>query len=468
ILTLIGFSLILWSISNPKYITTAFLILLNMAIFSIPFIMKKELDFFEPVIIMILMSQIRHVLRPVYWLETGYVDLPILIDNDMKWNSINKGLIYNIIGLLIYYLGYYSGIGWNIANRIGDFEFVRNSEWDANKVKKCIIAFSLVGFMFYCIIVYINGGLMNMLKGWSTRSKLFAGEFYFLWGFSALVISSYILFCFYITTRKTIKKTMFTWIHILFTAILMFTFGGRGRVVSFFLVLLTLYNYLKHKIGTKMLLIFAFLAILFLQAALLLRESTWRGSFDIYAIEQLNFGRFDKIIKSFLERPNFDYYASVIALVPNKVPLQMGRTYLSLLAAPIPRKLWKNKPFIHEGSYVRNLISPEETGGRPIGNIGIFYLNFHIPGIVIGMFILGLFNSVLYSFLKNNINNRNIILLYSILLVPSLSLTNDAFIEFTETVFILGIVFKIVRRKLNSRLGEELNDKEKIKKNMLL
>jgi oligosaccharide repeat unit polymerase len=82
------------------------------------------------------------------------------------------------------------------------------------------------------------------------------------------------------------------------------------------------------------------------------------------------------------------------SMVPEKVPYQMGATYLVQLCAPIPRFLWPGKPSLEVGIMIVELRGEvdkrtgEATYTRSPGILGEMYLNFGVPGLFL-LTILG-------------------------------------------------------------------------------
>jgi len=83
-----------------------------------------------------------------------------------------------------------------------------------------------------------------------------------------------------------------------------------------------------------------------------------------------------------------DSFATVIACGPKTFPFRYGGTYLDGVLFVVPRFLWPNKPrsFAYAiGKYLQGV----ETAIPP-GFIGELYINFHVAGVAVGMYLLGL------------------------------------------------------------------------------
>ncbi len=104
---------------------------------------------------------------------------------------------------------------------------------------------------------------------------------------------------------------------------------------------------------------------------------------------------------------SFTYYFS------QNHPYLLGESFLYTFILPIPRLLWPHKPY---PQYLKILW--EITGGRYFGyavpNIGEYYANFGIGGVVVFMFILGFLFGIIYNIYKTDERNVFVVMGYSI------------------------------------------------------
>ncbi|MDB4446576.1 oligosaccharide repeat unit polymerase [Akkermansiaceae bacterium] len=123
----------------------------------------------------------------------------------------------------------------------------------------------------------------------------------------------------------------------------------------------------------------------------LFRTTNWEkaGDFDFDFIDSLTPTVVVETTLSELKTRAADesmYYA-VLANVPGKEDLLLGRSYLQNFFRFIPRVLWEDKP---RGIGV--LANSTFLGGNtsmPVGGVGEAYWNFHIPGVFIVFFLVG-------------------------------------------------------------------------------
>lgn len=116
------------------------------------------------------------------------------------------------------------------------------------------------------------------------------------------------------------------------------------------------------------------------------------------------------------ERQRFATLALVIDSFPDKVPYLAGESWLSLLVAPIPRWIWpeKNQFFPWQDNRIVYQLSGVPA---PTPFLGVLYANLSWIGVVVGMFMMGVFYRALYEWLKRHPGDPNVALLYGLILI---------------------------------------------------
>lgn len=105
----------------------------------------------------------------------------------------------------------------------------------------------------------------------------------------------------------------------------------------------------------------------------------------------------------------FDNYNEVFNMVENDGYLG-GSTLIPLITLPIPRSILPSKDeYLTAGNYFKEYHNHHHIRvGERMGYLGEFYLNFGIPGIIIGMMIIGFFA----AFLDKGVNLKSSISVY--------------------------------------------------------
>ena len=143
--------------------------------------------------------------------------------------------------------------------------------------------------------------------------------------------------------------------------------------------------------------------------------NSYKNNFSNYDLKEKIF----KIYFKTFDRLSHSYESLIIVRTktPNEVPYFFGKSYKNLLTKPIPRILWPNKPQeVHGNKFGRAYKILNEQDFNTSWNMPIiseFYANFAIPGVAIGMFLIGIFFGLLYSLL--NFNKHNILFVVTLI-----------------------------------------------------
>jgi len=242
------------------------------------------------------------------------------------------------------------------------------------------------------------------------------------------------------------------------------------------------YSFLKKKFNLIPVIIFFFIFLFIHEGKYQFRNLTW----NVYNYER-NHNIFDsskiflKIykhnlksnfdIKNFFDVNNktyrrvshsFESLVIVTSKSPNEIDFWNGYSYRILASKLIPRVFWKDKPsdilgneFGHRYKILNNN-DRYTSWNMPVLNE--FYVNFGTRGVIVGMFIIGLFFSFLAKFfsIKDTKNAEGFIAFY--LFVPlfylesHLSLLIGAILQSYILSIFISIFFIVIFRKLKLNL----------------
>lgn len=198
------------------------------------------------------------------------------------------------------------------------------------------------------------------------------------------------------------------WCHFLLASAMVLALGGRTKLIAHWVVLLLIRLSVRRpwqKPSWKGIFAVGILAVVALVSIL-----AWR---DASAGRRFSFQRLSESA-SFYASPQGFYNAVVgrddftnlallghlIYCVPRETPLQYGRTFVSWAEWVVPRQIWPSKPrsAYTTGHFTRDVLGGGHlAGGVPPNLIAELYLNFHLPGILVGMGCLGLVGRKLYA-----------------------------------------------------------------------
>jgi hypothetical protein len=248
----------------------------------------------------------------------------------------------------------------------------------------------------------------------------------------------------YFSDKGTLGKSLFLWGGFLPSEIV-FTFlrPGRAYLLSIIFGCLIIYHYLKRRIRVLLIAaVFVLIIVLFFPAISAVKPLAWEGlspkfstfSTDIDLMQKeisLKFqdttfwGYFENAYHEIMNRIHgIDSFTTIIAYTPASIEYQYGRTIIATLGFLLPQ-------FIREKTFLKNLDedilslgrrmgciyygTEQEIAGIIIMQIAELYLNFSLYGVIIGMFMLGVFYRVFYLYFIVKNPHRFSLFIYTIL-----------------------------------------------------
>jgi oligosaccharide repeat unit polymerase len=111
-------------------------------------------------------------------------------------------------------------------------------------------------------------------------------------------------------------------------------------------------------------------------------------------------------------------FLAMVDVIPRDHPHLWGRSHGYLLIQPVPRSIWPEKPPppIHDILTASFGSDEPARAGAFYPNIGEMYADFGLAGILVGMFIFGVFLKALYAYCMRHRHNRWVAILYAIAL----------------------------------------------------
>jgi oligosaccharide repeat unit polymerase len=406
---------------------------------------SSRIDFANPLYLFAIFYSLVFILRPVVILvDTERSDFSLMVISGDFDAAVTITLIYALLGAFAFQLGYSSRLS---RTRVDSYQRIAYGRpWTDRQVYLMTLVYVGVGVMSYLTFIRSLGGLGNIIRGIGAEFSEEASGKYYLAAGTGFVHALTLLLNGISAVRR--KHTLLALSLLLLSIGLSFTFGQRG---SIFVVVLS--TFLIHYCGRNwhrrlnlfLLLFMGVTGYLFIALGYI-RYNTVGNRSSEQVVEILaeflrgSLGLFLKeVAKEFCQ---FDYAAALVAKIPEILPFQYGRTFLDTFLLPIPRQLWPGKPLPID-FVVTQLLTPQFGGGKPISLIGELYLNFHVPGILIGMFLFGVGWQRLYvHFVKTRSTLDNIVVYTLILSYMPLLLTRSlAFMLANMMSILLPILF---------------------------
>jgi len=369
---------------------------------------KRGLDLFSPYSVFLVM----------FFFYFPFKAFDIIFFGKYDEATLTMALIYIIIGLFSFFMGYYLKIGTMLG------KMIKPMPDDLSRSKTLVISVIMAAFgvsLYFLILKMADfGGIIGAYTNmWRFRRIAFSqGMGYFtLMMHLFLNIPLTVWFIYLIKQEKSRKSVWLLFsFYLVMMSLILFSFGARGMVVGVFLSLIICYQYLKRSISFKYLAVIAVFLILLIGFATAFRGVAMGGisigevvtaSAGLPAQEYLN------ILISRLDVLSF--FMTILQDFPTQgMDFQYGRTLLNIFVQPIPRFLFQEKPCLI-GDIFTQQFYPESVGWVSLDPsiFGEMYMNFHVAGIVIGLYLLGIICRLSQVYLEKNQKNRGVILFYA-------------------------------------------------------
>lgn len=364
---------------------------LNIVLLSIPLLSRRSaLGWTHPVTLHILLVFLTaHLVRTPLYIRgmTYHLALPDWTRDDLA-RLVVYHLILSALALLAYYLGFFSRLCPPIPRL--RFTTPKGVGWKA----PLAIAGALAVFALY---VQSQGGLSSHLLSWAEVGRVNAirGEGHWLklsrlGGLSALLWLAF--------DRRALYKPLFLAAGIACMAINFLGSGSRSSAIFLLVVGTLIWTIQRRQMVPLRALLVVGLCLLLLGSLGRLRRSLFSGEVNWSLLVPGEASRSPSIFAELHHRYGaLDSLYPVLARVPSEEKLLYGYSYLTILALPIPRALWPDKPGT-AGKLAGDLFFGVRAGIPP-GAIGESYWNFHIPGVLLLFTLFGLFHRFMTSFL---------------------------------------------------------------------
>lgn len=390
---------------------------LNIVLLAMPFLLRrKELGWTHPVVMHSFLVFVgSHAVRtPLYIRGLDYhLALPGWQGDELA-RLVAYELLLSALALGAYYLGFFSRLRPPVPRL-----YFRPPKAVVGKSLLAIAA-AIAVFMLY---VRSQGGVSNHLLSWVEIGRVDAikGEGHWLkisrlGGLTALLWFAY--------DRRALRRPLF-WVAALSCATINFLGSGSRSSVIFLLIVGTLIWLIgKRRFSPVRTLTVVLICLLIIASLGRLRRGLFRGEVDWSTLYSV--GAVDSFLES-VDELRFRYGSldsayPVLARVPHEVDFLYGRSYLTLIALPVPRAVWPDKP-----GTVGKLAGEVFYGvkaGIPPGAVGEAYWNLHIPGVLVLFGLFGAFHRAMVSFLQRYRGHPGAVVIYSLTIFwsqPSIS-----------------------------------------------
>lgn len=318
----------------------------------------------------------------------------------------------------------------------------------------------LIGLMGYLKFIGDVGGFSVWIQNLQNRAAFTSGSGYLLTLLYLLNISVFIYICTFKYKRSLLKYLIL--IALVFgVAFIQTSLGGRKPTLQliFFCFIVWHFGVSRIKqIPLKMLLVVP-IALIYILVIPIFRSANGPEYYlnnPNYLISEVK----ENVGELTHELSYIDHYLLVLDhfSVDN---IWLGKSFIDLFYAPIPSSLFPNKPPVDEGVYLRTIAAGQDVtpptpfylmypSSLPPETFGTMYMNFWIPGVFVGMYLLGMIYNAAYLYMiKSKYNLYSILIYGNILLnfhISNLRITQTLTNIIIITLF-LGIFFFGYKKK---------------------
>lgn len=341
----------------------------------------------------------------------------------------------SVAALLCFQIGYYVS-----SNRIFRLPRLFQKQWVISRYKKVTILYYLIGSISFLLLLYINGGynaFMENRESW--RAGDLTGQGFLLYPSTSLLSIALIVYLLGYLNHLGDSKINAVGLIVLvaISSLPSFFLGFRSSLVLPFMQIMLIMNYRYSKISrTNMIVFLMAIALIFTGYGILrsVPAGIAMGSQTMYDMIKTK----PELVYSVVSRSKG---AEVVAAVINKIDQtqEYGSISESIIEAVtifIPKRIWENKPqpmsekfttlFFERDLRMSRGYDRSTWGGISPTSVGHFYWMLGWLGILIGHFVLGYIAKLVYNTFIVNMDNNNVMLLYSIVFIT--------FIMFAEAI----------------------------------
>lgn len=348
------------------------------------------------------------VIRPVLLLFdpiTIILSLPMRAYNGLYNVNVNdilpgmwQGIRVCLLGLISIYSGYYlckmrqilpgnTNIEkQNLIKRFIKSDFIIS--FNKNYLIKVILLFMLSLLLFFVFLLKYNPVVLLQSAGIRSVEGVKISAVFLFW--IQIFFVACIFYNIYLINNNKPTYPLYLLI-VLFTAMCAFL-ASRSYAINLFLAVITINYYLSkdRKINFKTIIPFILIILVIVGYGALRASNRKEVSYQSISAAQ-------KIVNEF---NMFDAFVLAIDHQQRyKSPFFYGASYAGGLLNFVPRDFWPGKPLPFDFEHTKYLYKGTVGGGLPTSLIGSLYLNFSVPGVILGCFIFGCLIYYVYTLL---------------------------------------------------------------------
>jgi hypothetical protein len=254
------------------------------------------------------------------------------------------------------------------------------------------------------------GGLRNLWINMALRTLLGAGRGYLTLGYHLLIYFAAVLLIYRLRFDDSTRRKLGVALALVVMTLVMASGGGRTPLLEMIIICFLAHHYGVRRrrrlvtVGTSI------LGVVLLAFILIVPLFRGSGRFEQYSRHPMMLVE-DAVRNATRVAPQFSAFdrTSVMLAYFTVDRMWAGRSWIDLLAAPVPRSLNPRKPPVDDGIYMKEIMEghvvrpsrPARTMNAtswPMGNL-VLYMNFGLPGLLLGSFLSGVALGAAYRYM---------------------------------------------------------------------
>jgi hypothetical protein len=383
---------------------------------------QNRFDPFEPIIVGVLAYGVMFVVRPVSMIVSNH----LAYDGPRRSTSVattfSEMLFLALLGALAFVVGYELSFGRRLANFLGS----PHAEDERRLVVATLSAAGIALLSFVLFLATSPFGLSTLtliLRGRSAQlTDTIADTSFYVW-FSFLLLIPATLILVAVGLRRRSKPLLFTGLALAgLYLIRTIPLGNRTMLLPFVGGLIVLY-YLRRSArpsltATLVIIVVALVGSSFLSD--LRGRSTRHESILQTFVRAVHPARIASPFTSGPDSEMAPVFAAALSVIPERLSHTYGGTIFGdLVARPVPRTLWADKPDPPRDRLVARLWPAEARDGAinpEFSALLYFYWDFGAPGIAIGLLSYGIGARLLFEYLIHRRSSLAAQVIYSLAL----------------------------------------------------
>ncbi|SER70872.1 O-antigen polymerase [Psychrobacillus sp. OK032] len=370
-------------------ITVSFLEIYNLAITTVGMVIL-----FSLLIIVFPLFLVRDIFHPFIILSISMLLAVIdFLNKDLSGNTNSKVLtwvsgsdvnylsIYSLVVIICWYIFVY--YGFLMASKIKKKQDTNFSFPKVNSPIRVSIILGIAVVLGFLYSMSLLGGISGMINAMTHTTVAYSGL-----GYLRNIVGIGIFVAFLLLYGGYKKCAI---LFLIATSIMLTFFGGRANVIlGTILPFLMVYHYRVEKIRIWKLSLLAAIGLIFVEVIGVMRKMS-ESTISFGGIWEL-------IVNAAQATGRSEIVPALIGSILNgNIEYQLGKPFINIIFAPIPRTLWDGKPEIIDDTV---LIAYELNGvssyGMPAGPYGWAFFNFGWIGVIVMGLLTGYIIQKLY------------------------------------------------------------------------